>query len=189
MLGQTPTRRPSSFPVRSRSFAELDVGADRRAGYPRVWKGLQVPFQAPRDADVIGDFTYFKDQNGYRLQAYSLLPILAAVDALAAPADAPVDWRGTDYIMDRNAMHKLLHLLDPNQRELRDFRLDAQRVGARTVLVAQWEPRHIERSHSHTFWAGFLETATAPPPGCEGTTGYFRVASYVRTSHRAVSGR
>jgi hypothetical protein len=153
-----------------------------------VWKDLQVPFQAPRDVDVLGDFTYFKDQNGYRLQAYSLLPILAAADALASPADAPVDWRATDYIMDRNAMRKLLHLLDSGQRELRDFRLDAQRVGARTVLLAQWEPRHIERPHPHTFGAGFVETATAPPPGCEGATGYFRVASYVRASHRPASG-
>jgi hypothetical protein len=154
-----------------------------------VWTDLQVPFQAPRDVDVLGDFTYFKDQNGYRLQAYSLLPILAAADALASPADTPVDWRATDYIMDRNAMRKLLHLLDPGQRELRDFRLDAQRVGARTVLLelAQWEPRHIERPHPHTFGAGFVETATAPPPGCEGATGYFRVASYVRAFHRPAS--
>jgi hypothetical protein len=124
---------------------------------------------------------YFKDQNRNRLQSYSLLPILVAVDILqeSHEPERRFDWRGMDYIMDRTAMRKLLHWLDEDEREFRDFRIEAQRVGTRTVLFTQWEPRRIELPYTNTYGAGFMEIATDPPPSCPESTGYFRIMSYV----------
>jgi hypothetical protein len=132
------------------------------------------------------------NENGYRLQSHSLLPILMAVDTMQLVqkiSDKPLDWRKVDYVMDRDAFRKLLHWLDKDQRELSDFRIDTQLVGEHTVLCTRWEPHDIIRlPSSGTYGAGFLEVASNPAPECDDTTAYFRIMNYVRrTSTTAFS--
>jgi hypothetical protein len=98
-----------------------------------------------------------------------LLPLFAAADAIQQCQEAapPVDWPNVDVITDRNGLRKLLRWLDPSPgRAVRDFRIDVQLVGTKTLVLSRWESPsrevHVARSYGHAF-----ETAmTRTTPDC-----------------------
>lgn len=72
-----------------------------------------------------------------------MLPLFVAADAIhGQKAAPPVDWPKVDVITDRNGLRKLLRWLNPSPgREVRDFRIDVQLVGTKTLVLNRWEGR------------------------------------------------
>ncbi|KAH9175656.1 hypothetical protein EDB89DRAFT_328084 [Lactarius sanguifluus] len=143
-------------------------------GSPAIWTGRAVPFTLQPDDGYI----YFEQKNAQLVQ-YPMLPLFAAADAIhdqeAAP---PVDWSTVDVITDRNGLRKLLRWLDPSPgKAVRDFRIDVQLVGTKTLVLRRWESPtdggHINRSYGHAFQAAMTRAA----PDCP-SSGHYRVVAY-----------
>ena len=98
-----------------------------------------------------------------------MLPLLAAADTIHSQGTAPpVDWPTVDVIAERNTLCSLMRWLNPSPgRESRDFRIDVQLVGTKTLLLRRWEgPRreiHENRSFGHNFVAAMTRAAEDCP--------------------------
>jgi hypothetical protein len=111
-----------------------------------------------------------------------MLPLFAAADEIhghkAATTAAPVDWPTVDVITDRNGLRKLLRWLNPSpDREVRDFRIDVQLVGTKTLVLGRWEGRTREPPTGRTYGFGFEEATTRAAPGCP-PSGHHRAITY-----------
>ena len=110
-----------------------------------------------------------------------MLPLLAAADVIHGQgATPPVDWPTVDVIADRNGLRKLLRWVNPSPgREVRDFRIDVQLVGDKTLVLCRWEAPssevHTNRSYGHAFEAAMTHAA----PDCP-SSGHQRAITYVR---------
>lgn len=92
----------------------------------------------------------------------------------------PFDWSSVDFITDRNSLRKLLKWVGGTSDK--EFRIDTQLAGDTTVLLNRWEKRNQEASGGFTFGFSFEEATTKTAKGCEGTTGYHRIVTYVSSS-------
>jgi hypothetical protein len=101
--------------------------------------------------------------------------LLAAVDH--CQADDPFDWSSVDIITDRNGLRKLLRWIEQTEA-LKDFRIDLQLAGEKTVLFNRWEPQHVEPGFPGSFGHSFEESQTVPAPGCEDGDGHHRIVTY-----------
>ncbi|KAK0448476.1 uncharacterized protein EV420DRAFT_1647373 [Desarmillaria tabescens] len=120
-------------------------------GAPRIWTHRQTPFTLPPD------FGYQAcDFNAHRLPPYPLLPIFIAIDTF--------DWASADVVA------------DSGQR--RDFRMDLQLAGSKTVLCTRWEPKVLMNANPGGYGRNFERMHTRPAPGCENTTSHHRVITY-----------
>ena len=151
------------------------------------------------------------DQNGFRMGPFAscLLPLFRAADVVAEEhTDVSVDWSSVDVVTDRNNLRKLLRWLqnpevpanngavagssDPSKeaglsfvaaREaaLRDFRIDFQLGGRKTVLLHRWEKRTRELAQPPRSGCGlnFEQESTRPAKGCLRSTGHHRIVTYV----------
>ncbi|KAH8993066.1 hypothetical protein EDB86DRAFT_2930349 [Lactarius hatsudake] len=143
-------------------------------GSPAIWTGRAVPFTLQPDDGYI----YFEQKNAQLVQ-YPMLPLFAAADAIHdQEAVPPVDWPTVDVITDRNALRKLLRWLDPSPgKAVRDFRIDVQLVGTKTLVLRRWESPtdggHTNRSYGHAFMAEMTRAA----PDCP-SSGHYRVVAY-----------
>ncbi|KAI0246423.1 hypothetical protein BJV78DRAFT_1356176 [Lactifluus subvellereus] len=144
-------------------------------GSPPQWAGRAIPFTL--QPDVGSDFL---DQNNARSYEYPMLPLFTAADAIHGKK-APVDWPTVDVITDRNGLRKLLRWLSPSAgREVRDFRIDADLIGTKTVLLSRWEDRNHWTDYPPTgrsFGFAFEAATTRPAPGCP-SSGYHRAITY-----------
>jgi hypothetical protein len=139
-----------------------------------VWTGQDLPFTLQPD-----DGSNFVDQNEARITQYPLLPILAAADAIH-DKKAPVDWPTVDVVTDRNGLRKLLRWLNPSEgREVRDFRIDVELIGAKTIVLSRWESRKREPPTGRSFGFGFEAATSRAAPGCP-ISGHYRAITYVR---------
>ena len=144
-------------------------------GSPAEWTGREVPFTLQPDSGA-----NFVDQNGARMSEYPLLPLFAAADAIHENKKAPVDWPDVDVITDRNGLRKLLRWLNPSEgREVRDFRIDVELVGSRTIVLNRWESRTREPPTGKSFGFAFEEATARAAPGCP-KSGHHRTITYVR---------
>jgi hypothetical protein len=146
-----------------------------------VWIGHDLPFTLRPD-----DGSNFVNQNGARMPEYPLLPLLAAADAIH-DKKAPVDWPAVDVLTDRNGLRKLLRWLNPSEgREERDFRIDVELVGTKTIVLSRWEGRTHDPPSTRNFGFGFEAATSRTAPGCP-NSGHHRAITYVRlpfTLHR-----
>lgn len=62
---------------------------------------------------------------------------------------------------------------------LKDFRIDLQLAGKKTVLMNRWEKRFREDMSGFTFGFNFEKATTEAVQGCEGSTGHHRIVKYV----------
>lgn len=91
------------------------------------------------------------------------------------------DWSSVDFVTDRNGLRKLLRWIvavpgDPP----RDFRIDMQLAGSKTVLMNRWEQFTKEQPGTRrSYGFNFEEDMTVPSPGCESGTGHHRIVAYV----------
>ena len=111
-----------------------------------------------------------------------MLPLFAAADEIHGHKTAPVDWPKVDVITDRNGLRKLLRWLNPSPgREVRDFRIDVQLVGTKTLVLGRREARSREPAGGRSYGFGFEEATTRAAPGCP-RSGHHRAIAYVRDS-------
>ena len=128
------------------------------------------------------------DQNGYRMgDASCLLPIFRAVDIIAEEnADTSLDWGSIDIITDRNGLRKLMRWLQyspesDNKEPPKEFRIDLQVGGKKTVLMNRWEKRTRENAEPPRSGCGmnFERESTMSTKGCERSTGHHRIVQHV----------
>lgn len=154
-------------------------------GSPREWRERSFPLRIPFDTGI-----RFADQNGFRMGLSSaFLPLFKAIDTVSEEnADTSVDWASVDFVTDRNNLRKLLRWIHHSGAEydapLREFRIDLQLGGSKTVLMHRWEKRTQEMAEPPKSGCGlnFERENTLPAKGCERGTGHHRIVQYVSTS-------
>jgi hypothetical protein len=150
-------------------------------GSPRVWVDKPLPLPVALDHGY-----NFVDQNGHRMGSHTLFPLVRAVQDVELQSgtkeEAKFDWSSVDLVTDRNGLRKLLRwIIAGPQDPPRDFRIDMQLAGSKTVLMNRWEPYTKEQAGTRrSYGFNFEEVMTAPSPGCERGTGHHRIVTYVR---------
>lgn len=141
-------------------------------GSPSIWHDRSLPFTAPPDRGF-----RFIDQSGYRMPSCMLYPLFRAVDIVAEENETDIDWLDVDFVTDRNGLRKLLRWIHADRKE---FRIDTQLVGRRTVLLSRWEKRTQEMVAGPylQFGTSFENETTRKAPGCEKSTGHHRIVKY-----------
>ena len=140
-----------------------------------MWKGHDLPFILQPD-----DGSNFVDQNGARMSQYPMLPLFAAADAIH-DKKAPVDWPAVDVVTDRNGLRKLLRWLNPSEgREVRDFRIDVELVGSKTIVLSRWEDQMRQPPGGRSFGFAFEAATSRAAQGCP-ISGHHRAITYVRS--------
>lgn len=105
-----------------------------------------------------------------------LLPLVAAVNE--QQIFSPEDWKTVDFVTDRNGLRKLLRWI--NTASGRDFRIDTQLVGEKTVVLNRWEPNTTAYMNGSSYGFNFEKAATIPmPPATRRSDGHHRIVTYV----------
>jgi hypothetical protein len=107
----------------------------------------------------------------------TLLPLITAVNKVAEGKEKKFDWKSVDFLTDRNGLRKLMRWIGGS--DVRDFRIDLQLAGEKTVLFNRWEKRTREAFSGRTFGFSFEKASTEPAPGCRDSTGHHRIITYV----------
>ncbi|TFK40515.1 hypothetical protein BDQ12DRAFT_679577 [Crucibulum laeve] len=106
-----------------------------------------------------------------------LLPLITAVDIKAKEEGLlSFDWPSVDFVTDRNGLRKLLRWIVGG--EVKNFRIDLQLAGEKTVLFNRWERRTRELFSGYTFGFNFEKASTKHAYGCENSTGHHRIVTY-----------
>jgi hypothetical protein len=146
---------------------------DTFKGAPPQWQNRSAPYNVQPDRGI-----HFVDQNGYRMPKYPLLPLITAVTTRAEGAyQLDFDWSAVDFVTDRNSLRKLVRWAKGNGA--RDFRIDLELAGDKTVLMNRWEKRTRELFSGRTFGFNFEKASTLPVEDCREATGHHRIVSYV----------
>ncbi|KAF8158456.1 hypothetical protein B0H34DRAFT_789326 [Crassisporium funariophilum] len=141
-------------------------------GSPPQWLNRSPPYTIPPDVGI-----QFVDQNGYRIPHAVLLPLVAAVNKTAAMNGRdPFDWTSADFVTDRNSLRKLMRWVGGG--DVRDFRIDVQLAGRKTILLNRWEKRNREVFSGRTYGFSFEKASTETAPGCRESTGHHRIVTY-----------
>jgi len=126
----------------------------------------------------------------------TLFPLIRAVQdvesQLETEEEDKFDWSSADFVTDRNGLRKLLRWINAVTGDPpRDFRIDMELAGSKTVLLNRWEQITKEQPGTRrSYGFNFEEAMTSPGPGCERGTGHHRIIAYVRlltTENRTVS--
>jgi hypothetical protein len=128
-----------------------------------------LPISVPPDTGP-----HFRDYNGHILPGRPLLPLVAAVTK--QNIQPQVDWKTVDIVTDRNSLRKLLRWVRGTGR---DWRIDTELVGGKTVFLNRWEQQTVDQLHGTMYGFGFENAATKTVPGSEGIAGHARIATYV----------
>ena len=159
-------------------------------GSPRVWAEKPLPITVPVDHGY-----NFVDQNGHRMGSRTFLPLIRAVQDVESQSGTEekdkFDWSSADFVTDRNGLRKLLRWIDtPSGDPPKDFRIDMELAGLKTVLLNRWEQITKEEPGTRrSYGFNFEETMSLPSPGCERGTSHHRIVTYVRpltTKNRVV---
>jgi hypothetical protein len=162
---------PGEYP--REAFGQHLINDSWFVGSPREWLDKPMPYQVHAD-----DGFMFRDQGGFRCPSAVLLPLLTAVERTAEADGKTFEWSSVDFVTDRNSLRKLLRWIGGTA--LKDFRIDTQLAGERTVLLNRWETHPIEQMGGYTYGFNFEKASTRPAPGCEDGTGHHRIVRYVR---------
>ncbi|KAI0329008.1 hypothetical protein GY45DRAFT_1280600 [Cubamyces sp. BRFM 1775] len=151
-------------------------------GSPPIWQERHLPLSVRPDRGV-----RMVDQNSFRMGGAScLLPLFRAADVIAEEnADTSLDWSTVDIVTDRNGLRKLMRWLRHSDatsggQPLKEFRIDLQLGGSKTVLMHRWEQRYREIAIPPTSGYGinFERETTSPAPGCQCSAGHHRIVQY-----------
>ncbi|TBU25104.1 glycosyl transferase family, a/b domain-containing protein [Dichomitus squalens] len=162
--GTAPSIQPENFKyLGSYNWLDSPNPTILVPGSPRIWRDRPLPFRVPFDEGL-----HIFDPNGYHMGSSAsspLIPLFCAVDAVAEDnADTTMDWPSIDIIADRSSLRKLLRWLG----------------GAKTVLMQRWDTHTCQ--YATPPLAGcrfnFEMTITTPAPGCESSSGHYRIVQY-----------
>lgn len=112
------------------------------------------------------------------------MPLFKAVDIVTEDSQSgPFDWTSVDFVTDRNGLRKLLRWIADKDGSAKEFRIDMELVGERTVLFNRWEKRTREDSNTGFtgFGFNFERASTDAPQGCNDSTGHHRIVTFVRS--------
>ncbi|PPQ72852.1 hypothetical protein CVT24_001180 [Panaeolus cyanescens] len=141
-------------------------------GSPPHWQNRSLPYTIPPDMGM-----HFVDQNGYRMGRTVLLPLISAVNKVQESKSAePFDWASVDFVTDRNGLRALSRWVSGNSN--RNFRIDLQLAGNKTVLMNRWSELYQEPFSGRTYGFSFEKASTTPGPGCKSSTGHHRIVTY-----------
>ena len=113
-----------------------------------------------------------------------LVPLIAAVNKRSETSpDFDFDWPKVDFVTDRNALRKLLRW-GRNEEGMKDFRIDLELAGEKTVLVNRWEAKTRDVYNGRTYGYNFEKVSTESAPGCHNGTGHHRIISYVGSPYQ-----
>ena len=121
----------------------------------------------------------FIDQNGHRMEDYTLLPLIRAVQDLTDQGvTQQFDWPSVDIVTDRGRLRKLLSWVTGRSDR---WRIDTQLAGANTVLLTG-RPQVTRGTNDQDACYGFSfkEASTYPAPGLGDEPGHHRIVTYVR---------
>ncbi|KAM6494253.1 hypothetical protein JOM56_010614 [Amanita muscaria] len=135
-------------------------------GMPGRWLDRK-PFQVDRDTGIC-----IVDQNTHRFMESSLLPLLVAAD-MNEEADT-FDWAAVDFLTDRNALRKILRWTAAEGA--RDFRIDLQLAGKKTILMTRWDNKTTEAFLGFTYGFNYFNACTSK--GHPESTGHHRIINY-----------
>ncbi|KDR82523.1 hypothetical protein GALMADRAFT_58125 [Galerina marginata CBS 339.88] len=158
--------------IGSYNWLKGDAPAILVPGSPPHWENRATHYTIPPDIGV-----YLSNQNGHKMPNALFLPLIVAVNQYSQNAKKPpFDWASVDIVTDRNCLRKLTRWVGGNN--VRDFRIDLQLVGEKTVLMNRWEKRNMEVFSGRTFGFSFEKASTSPAPGCKDSTGHHRIVTY-----------
>ncbi|KXN88305.1 hypothetical protein AN958_07764 [Leucoagaricus sp. SymC.cos] len=141
-------------------------------GSPPEWANRPSPYNVQPDMGI-----HYIDQNSYRMPSANLLPLIVAVNQKHKDEGcSPFPWGSMDFVTDRNGLRKLLRWIIGG--EVKEFRIDAQLVGKKTVLLNRWEKRTREQFNGRTYGFRFEKASTNTVKGCEEASGHHRIISY-----------
>jgi len=147
-------------------------------GSPNVWVDPILPLQVLPDKG-----THIRDNNNHILTGQPLLPLLAAVDQQQIFARKL--WKTVDFVTDRNGLRKLLRWV--MKESGRDFRIDTQLVGNKTIVLNRREISTTERMNGDSFGFNFEKAATVPmPPATNRSAWHHRIITYMFGRFRMV---
>ncbi|XP_006462544.1 hypothetical protein AGABI2DRAFT_193668 [Agaricus bisporus var. bisporus H97] len=136
------------------------------------WNNRAMPYNVKPDSGI-----FIIDQNTHRMPSASLLPLLVAVNQKCKNEGAdPFPWGTMDLVTDRNGLRKLLRWIGGG--EVKEFRIDAQLAGEKTILLNRWEKRTREELSGRTYGFNFEKASTVAAAGCEQSSGHHRIISY-----------
>ncbi|KAF9452952.1 hypothetical protein P691DRAFT_771879 [Macrolepiota fuliginosa MF-IS2] len=138
-------------------------------GSPNVWVDPALPLRVNPDKGK-----HFRDYSGHVSPGRPLAPVIAAVhEQQIFPQE---DWKKVDFFTDRNGLRKLLRWVTQVKR---DFRIDTQLVGEKTVVLNRWESGTTEFMRGNTYGFNFEKATTrAMPPAEERSAWHHRVVTY-----------
>ncbi|KAH9831407.1 uncharacterized protein C8Q71DRAFT_782416 [Rhodofomes roseus] len=140
-----------------------------------MWLNREVPFQVTPD-----EGTHCIYEDGWKVQAYPMLPWFHAVDTVMSQGSRQMDWSGVDFVASRNTLRKLLRWTKESKPD--DFRIDTQLAGERTVVFGQWVERMWMNADKRYpgYGRSFEHESTCAAPGLEhlNTTGHTRIIKY-----------
>jgi hypothetical protein len=134
-----------------------------------------MPYSVQPDVGIVA-----MDQNSLRMPSAALLPLIVAVNEKYKDKGSDLfPWNTMDLVTDRNGLRKLLRWIIGG--EIKEFRIDAQLAGEKTVLLNRWEKRTREELNGRTYGFNFEKATTTPAPGCEQSSGHHRIITYAST--------
>lgn len=104
-----------------------------------------------------------------------LLPLIEAVNRVKK---MEFDWKSVDIVTDRNNLRKLTRWVGGGD-SVRDFRIDLQLAGDKTVLMNRWERRTRELFSGRTYGFSFEKASTSHTTDCKDGVGHHRIITYV----------
>ncbi|KAH9480395.1 hypothetical protein JR316_0006993 [Psilocybe cubensis] len=154
--------------IGSYSWLKGDSPAILVPGSPPLWQNRPVPYTIPPDTGV-----QYVDQNGFRMPKQILLPLIEAVNKVKK---MEFDWSSVDFVTDRNNLRKITRWV--GRGDVRDFRIDLQLAGNKTVLMNRWEKRTREVFSGRTYGFSFEKASTSHTPECKDSVGHHRIIAY-----------
>jgi len=123
----------------------------------------------------------FIDQNGHRMEDYTLLPLIKAVQDLTDQGvTQKFDWPSVDIVTDRGRLRKLLWWATGRSGQ---WRVDTQLAGTNTVLLTgRPQVTRGPRFQGASYGFSFKEASTYSAPGLGNEPGHHRIVAYVRVS-------
>ena len=117
---------------------------------------------------------------------HAFLPLIRAVQDVESQSGTngkdKFDWSSVDFITDRNGLRKLLRWTNAAPGDPpKDFRIDMELAGSKTVLLNRWEEiMKVQPGTRRSYGSNFEEAVTVPSLGCDRGTDHHRIITYVR---------
>jgi len=132
-----------------------------------VVQDVRLPLTLKRDTGA-----EFIDMNASLLSSAPFAPLFEAVNYL----EPKYQWPKLDILTDRNGLRKLLRWA--TGKTDRDFRIDLELVGERTVVLSRWEEHNKQMPYANSGYGRNFEVVYSTSPGKKRALGHHRIIEY-----------